>query len=313
MATIKFLWRGSLADLDFPSNNTLNYFLGPTSGYYRPVGLSTTWTGAGLKYGNPNSYIPTEGVLFSWLQNSANFTWEMTGLNMTLSPLESESQFGAKLVSGKDEWLGDASANYFFASRGGDTYRGGGGIDVLDFSAANLTKALGLPASTTFRKTAGGAVTFAGSDRLTVTLDSVERLRFTDVSVALDLDGHAGKVAKVIGAVFGRDAVKNREYVGVGLSLFDAGRSDTEVMKLALDVRLGAGATSTDVINLLFRNLANTTPSTIDQQLFGNMLDRAVLTREELAWSAAETALNASNVGLVGLAASGLEYMPAPG
>jgi len=48
-------------------------------------------------------------------------------------------------------------------------------------------------------------------------LQGVERLVFSDRAIALDLDGHAGTVAKTLGAVFGSASVSKLDLVGIGL------------------------------------------------------------------------------------------------
>ena len=59
--------------------------------------------------------------------------------------------------------------------------------------------------------------------------------------LAIDLDGHAGTVVKIIGAVIGSDFVKNPIYVGVGLGYLDKGMSYSDLCLLALKAM---GATS---------------------------------------------------------------------
>ena len=49
---------------------------------------------------------------------------------------------------------------------------------------------------------------------------SIERIEFSDGGIAYDLDGYAGLVAKLLGAVFGFESVGNAKYVGIGLVAF---------------------------------------------------------------------------------------------
>ncbi len=64
-------------------------------------------------------------------------------------------------------------------------------------------------------------------------LTNVGRLKFSDKSIALDLDGNAGTTAKILGAVFGKDAVNNKNYVGIGLNFLDTGWSYDNLVGLA--------------------------------------------------------------------------------
>ncbi len=65
-------------------------------------------------------------------------------------------------------------------------------------------------------------------------LSNVERLRFSDEWVALDLEGNAGSVAKLLGAVFGKESIANKTYAGIGLKLLDDGMSYEDLMAQAI-------------------------------------------------------------------------------
>lgn len=58
------------------------------------------------------------------------------------------------------------------------------------------------------------------------TLISFERLQFDQTSLAFDLDGNAGTVARVMGAVFGPESLAGGELFGLGLDLVDDGIDD---------------------------------------------------------------------------------------
>ena len=80
-------------------------------------------------------------------------------------------------------------------------------------------------------------------------LTNIERLKFSDKSIAIDLDGNAGTTAKILGAVFGKESVLNKSYVGIGLSFLDAGWTYDNLAGLALDA---AGAKTNDqIVSLL--------------------------------------------------------------
>jgi hypothetical protein len=150
----------------------------------------------------------------------------------------------------------------------------------------------------------------AGNGAAPLTLEQVERLQFTDHSLALDLDGHAGQVAKILGAVFGADAVHNTIYAGIGLQYSDGGMGYADLMQLALDARLGAGASHADVVTLLYTNVVGVAPSAPDLAGYVALLDDHSYTPGTLGVMAADTALNTTQIDLVGLAASGLVFTP---
>ncbi len=138
-------------------------------------------------------------------------------------------------------------------------------------------------------------------------LQDVERLQFSDRSVALDLDGNAGKAARILGAVFGATAVRNPEYVGIGIDLLDGGMSYAE---LAGQAMAAAGKTTpAAVCAQLWLNLTGTVASAGDIAPFVAMLEKGELSVGALTAMAADNAMNATNIDLVGLAQTGLEFL----
>ncbi|MEY3140012.1 MAG: Serralysin precursor, partial [Pseudomonadota bacterium] len=122
-------------------------------------------------------------------------------------------------------------------------------------------------------------------------LNNVERLKFLDKSVAIDLEGHAGKAVKVIGAVLGKEAVKNPGFVDLGL--------------LALNA---VGATSNDaIVSKLWFNLVGSTASASDKAPYIKMLTDG-MKPGDLVVMAADLPLNVSNIDLVGLMQTGVEF-----
>lgn len=145
-------------------------------------------------------------------------------------------------------------------------------------------------------------------------LQGVERLAFSDRTIALDLDGHAGTVAKVLGAVFGAASVRNLDFVGIGLHFMDdAGYSAESLMQLALQARLGSQASHAQVVDLLYTQVMQEPPTPDVRQGFVDWLDSGQETVASLGVMAAETAFNRANIDLVGLARTGLAYLPFQG
>ncbi|MDP1559377.1 MAG: hypothetical protein Q8K59_10655 [Nitrosomonas sp.] len=148
-----------------------------------------------------------------------------------------------------------------------------------------------------------------GSDG-TDTLTDIERVRFSDISMALDLDGNAGITAKTLGAVFGQEAVSNMTYVGIGLSLLDGGLNYEALMQFAINAALGTDATNhTVVVDLLYQNVVGFTPAAADEAYFVGLLDSGAYSVASIGVMAADTALNQANIDLVGLPQTGLAYL----
>ncbi len=144
----------------------------------------------------------------------------------------------------------------------------------------------------------------------TVSLANVERLIFSDQKLALDLNGNAGSVAKILGAVFGAPAVARPDYVGIGLSLLDSGQyTATTLMGYALQVALGPNASPQAVVDLLFRNVVGVLPDAQTRQSFADLIVNGSHTAATLGHMAANTDLNQANIQLTGLQLTGLAFV----
>lgn len=198
-----------------------------------------------------------------------------------------------------DTMWGNVANNRLTGGLGNDTIDGAAGIDTSVYSSARSAYNVAVDRGTVLVSGADGA------DALT----NIERLQFSDVKVALDLDGFAGITAKILGAVFGRESVANREYAGIGLNFLDGGMGYSELMQLALTARLGANASAETIVNLLYTNVVGVVPGSADLALYTGLLGRGEISVPSLGILAADTSLNISNIGLTGLAQTGLEYL----
>lgn len=204
---------------------------------------------------------------------------------------------------GDDTVFAGGGADRIQGGVGSDFIDGGAGIDVAVFAGARSAYILDL---VDHRFIVADQIGAEGRDTLT----AVERLQFADRRLAIDLDGSAGTVVKLIGAVFGAKSVSNPAYVGIGLGLLDSGMGSAALAELAV---AATGRTApTDIVTLLWTNVVGTAPTTQQAQPFVDML-RTGTSVGALTLLAADTPLNAANVDLVGLAKSGVEYVLAPG
>lgn len=207
---------------------------------------------------------------------------------------------------GNDNFYGNGAGKY------DDIFYGGNGIDTSVFRSklSNYTVTATSNVWDVYTKT-GSLKGFNIKDKVGTDaqqqVSGVERLKFSDTSIALDMDGNAGTTAKILGAVFGKTAVSNKEYVGIGIDLLDKGMSYDTLAGLALNA---AKATTNDqIVTTLWTNVVGSAPTAADKAPFIKMLADG-MTPGALAHLAADTALNVTNINLVGLAQSGLEYTP---
>lgn len=200
--------------------------------------------------------------------------------------------------AGDDRLEGRGGNDLIDGGSGNDVIDGGEGLDTAAYDAAR--------ADVTLMRSAGG-FSASGSTAGTDSLVGVERLAFSDMRLALDLDGNAGRAAKLLGAVFGPSILQNRAVVGTVLTLLDDGMDHAALMQLAIDVRMGGRPANGAVVDLLAGNLGLSL--TAEGRLaFLDMLDSGALTQSRFGEAAANHANNLANIDLVGLAGRGLEY-----
>ena len=142
-------------------------------------------------------------------------------------------------------------------------------------------------------------------------LSSIERIKFTDTSVAMDFDGNAGKAVSMIGALVGKDALSKKDLVGIALKIYDDGKmDDTTIARFALDSLLGKNPSNKDVVDLLYKNITGILPDTKVEASYMSMIEDKTVTQEWLTLLAANLELNKSNIDLMGLSKTGIEFTP---
>ena len=200
--------------------------------------------------------------------------------------------------SGADVIIGNSSNNVITGGSGGDTIDGGAGIDQAVYTE-NFTDVSLVKSGNVWNIT-------SGTDK--DTLSNIERLKFNDKHIALDLDGNAGKTIKLLGLLLGKDQATNKTYLGIGLKLLDDGMTYEELMQVALDVVLGANPSSSSVVDLLWTNIVGPPTPADDLGQYSALIDNGTYTAAELAVAAADHNLNTTNIDLIGLSQTGLEY-----
>jgi Ca2+-binding RTX toxin-like protein len=246
-----------------------------------------------------NASVGTTGYNFATAVN----TVDGTGLADALVGTPGQDRIAAS--DGNDRLDGGA---------GNDSLDGGAGLDVAVFHVARSAAkvAVGAGAGIDAR-----AITVSSAVDGTDTLAGIERLQFSDVDVAFDLAGHAGTVAKVIGAVFGTSFIASRTAVGIGLDLLDKGMSPGDLVAMAVQTDafflLAGSHGHADFVRLVYGNVMGVGPSQAELDYFVGLLDSGSATPASLALMASETPANQAHVDLVGLASTGIEYLPVGG
>jgi hypothetical protein len=139
------------------------------------------------------------------------------------------------------------------------------------------------------------------------TLVNVERIEFNDISVALDVSGPAGQVAKILGSVFGPSFVNNTEFAGIGLAYLDGGMSYLDLCGLAAGA---AGLSSPDLlVSTLLRNATGSEPSTSSKATYLQSISNGA-SYASVVQQIADSSVNAQRIKLSDVANTGLAYTP---
>jgi len=86
--------------------------------------------------------------------------------------------------------------------------------------------------------------------------------------------------------------------------------TQTQVARLAVDAVLGANPSNKAVVELLYKNLVGVQPDPLSEALYVGMINNRTYTQESITVMAVNLDLNKSNVNIVGLSQTGVEYIP---
>ena len=210
-------------------------------------------------------------------------------------------------------WAGNDTITDINRSASPTTINGGAGTDAVVYSGSRVSFSL-------TKTSTGFAVTDSTGTAGTDTLLNIERLKFSDGYIAMDVGAtqSAGETQLLLGAVLGKDLLATKQpLIGAVIDLFDHAYTLQQlsgaVMRLPIwDALTGKAApTNTDIANYLLWRVNGATPE-------ANTLASAVSALEaqpdinhnqgDFLWHLAESAANQAQVGLVGLAATGLAF-----
>lgn len=193
-----------------------------------------------------------------------------------------------------DVIIGNAANNFVTFTGGNDIVDGDAGLDSVRFWSGSNNMRIAKDSATGYWN--AEALNNEGGS---IELRQVERLVFTDFNWALDSGDNesAGRTIKILGAVFGKEGLANMAYRGIGLFYFDRNMSYEDLTLLALDARVGPGASKATVAQLLQSNVPGLV---IDPNAYSNTTAMAIY--------AQESALNKVMVDVVGLATAGMPY-----
>ena len=186
---------------------------------------------------------------------------------------------------------------------GNDTYDGGDGIDTAVFSDNLSAYTIG---------TAGATVSGPeGND----TLSNIERLKFSDRSLAFDMtvSEAGGKTALLLGACLGADGLGDKVIVGAVLDYFDGDYTLTDAATVLVDAgivaQLAGGADNQHFVDWMALNVVDALPDAATEATLISYITSGQYTQATFLATVAGHSLNQNHIGLVGLQDNGMEFV----
>jgi hypothetical protein len=209
---------------------------------------------------------------------------------------------------GDDVLIGNAGANRLQGGGGNDRIDGGEGRDTAVFA--------GLRSRFTIASSGEGWTVSdkdgpLGGDALA----GIERIAFDDGGLALDTQpgGHAAIVAAIIRALFGARTLQVREYVGIGLDLLGGGMAVDALVALAVGTevfaQMAGSRSNHDLVRFVQTNVYGQPPSEAELATQVGWIEQGRHTQASYALYAVGLPANVGSIDLVGLAATGIEYV----
>jgi Ca2+-binding RTX toxin-like protein len=271
-------------------------------------GADTIYEGAGNDVITGNGGSDT--VVFG--KAASAYTFSGSANQLTVSGDGSDTLAGISTLQFSDMTLqlsnlsvkaGGAGADLLIGGAGNELIAGGAGLDVLQLSGARANFQVAANGSAvTVVDTLGNG----GSD----TLLGVERVKFDDVSLALDVNGAAGQVYRLFGAMFNR--VPGLTGMGFWMDALDHGASIVSIAagftgSAEFATRYGANATDETFVTALYNNVLHRDPLPGGFKFWTDALHNGT-SRAEVLVGFSESAENIANVSHV--IPVGIPYTP---
>ncbi|NDH50904.1 MAG: hypothetical protein EBY24_02755 [Betaproteobacteria bacterium] len=215
--------------------------------------------------------------------------------------------------SAADTLIGNSANNSMTGGGGNDTIDGASGTDVAVYAStrANFTLA---------KTNTGFSVTDTKGTAGVDTLSNIERIKFSDLSIALDVGAaqSGGEAQLLLGAVLGKTLTAlKKPLLATVIDLFDQGYTMPQLsgalMRLDIWGILANGgnatATNTQIANYLLSTVNKVVPDSLTLAAAVALLNSETgASQGNFLSTLALSDANQTQVGLVGLATTGLEY-----
>ena len=207
---------------------------------------------------------------------------------------------------GNDSLNGNDVANVLYGMRGDDRISGGLGIDTAVYS--------GNRANYTLTTTANG---FTLTDKTGVdgvdTLTNIERLQFSDKTIALDINGTAGQAYRIYQAAFNRtpDNGGLKYWIGImdsGVSLPTV--SSAFIASAEFQQLYGTNPTNEVFVTKLYDNVLHRAPDADGYKYWVDLLNTGRIDKTSTLVNFSES--NENQVGVIGVIQNGIDITDCP-
>lgn len=207
-------------------------------------------------------------------------------------------------TNGADQLSGTAGNDVLRGDGGNDILNGQGGIDTAAFGAARASYSVLISGETVTVADRSGA---GGVD----TLSNVERIKFGDVALAVDIDGNGGEAYRIYQAAF--DRAPDASGVGFWIEQLDRGvtlesvaagfMASAEFMSM-----YGANPTNRQFVEKLYQNVLDRPGEAAGVNFWTGALDGSDASRANVLAHFSESPENQDNVAAI--IGNGFAYLP---
>jgi Ca2+-binding RTX toxin-like protein len=205
--------------------------------------------------------------------------------------------------SSSDSIAGSAGDDHIEAGAGNDVLSGGAGNDVLDGgSGIDTARYSGSSADYVISREADGVhlIDLRGIDGSDA-LSGVERLVFSDTSLALDVDGAAGQAYRLYLAAF--DRTPDLAGLGYWIAALDGGATVHGIAggfaQSAEFAALYGGVSNQEIVTRLYQNVLHRTPDQAGYDYWLNVLDKQLDSLQNVLANFSESAENQGTTAAV--------------
>ena len=306
--------------LDFVSNNRS----GPNGGQgiVPDVYLND---GAGSLIHVDKAFFPTADISGNWAGFFADFNGDGK-YDLLYNPWYPGTYAGAQIYYGTSNFESAITQSIVVSNRnGGTSIATGAGNDTFYDTNANTTAhidgGLGINTSIyghnagtyTVTHNSDGSTTVAGNG-LTDTLVNIGRLQFADKKVAMDLNTtqSAGEAALLVGAVVGKAGLTDQATMGQLITFFDTGATLHDAANVLVNAgvldRIAGGSSVNSYVNMIYKAVVGQTATPDVTAALAGYINSGTYSKADFLSVVADLPLNQANVGLVGMATTGIAY-----